>query len=1227
MNSMAWAFDWLSGAAVMSLEISALGSAAALICREPVRRMRVVTLTLAACVAAPLVALVPGLPRWSLPEWGPVVEKAGPKPQAPAMAACEVESERAGETALAGKAIQNMITVADSESVTRREDDPSPAVAMLDGDAVDDILAKSLEPRSPALAPTATAPPPSAPAPGAHSTPIDLRALVVGLYAAGLTGLAVWWLVGWIALRRVLRAARPAPEWYRDLLREIAGPAGDRVTLLLSPRARQPFTFGWRRAVIVLPVEMCDTALTTPELRWSLAHEWAHVAHNDVCVWSLAGLVRTVYFYQPLCWWLRAQLRLCQDYLADAAAARETYPEAYAEFLTTRAAGRPLAYGLGIAGGKTDLYRRVTMLVKNRRTLESCCPWWWTAAAASSAIVVILVAATFGNNPPRAAADEKPRDVKETAKEAGPTNVAPAKPEAKTGKSTPAKIEKESGASALRKLLDGLFAREKAIKSGRFTARVEWGLAKPRTTRGAAGGPYGPGAVPGPRAMPGGAAMSMMASSASRPAIETELIVSGESWLQRPGSSGESVFINHAGRSLAYRDKANPGDNNVVNINWPVAAGAVSSNRLLVPLRGGTIWYPETVPYLREHEAAATPGGTVKIHGVEAQTIDWRIPAADAERVFVTDTVSANDLLAGGGTFRLAVSAALDYAVVRIEYIDRFGTAQSVFDFYQFKKVAEGIHFPHRIEIREGARETTIDVVSVAKVNEKIDDKEFVLSIPPGSEVHDERPHRGDTFSPGNGSHKFDVSKYPLRNFTTGAEYADGLPAAMLEEMDRDVLTPEEYRSHVAGQTDDIAKFPVSPPMRAKNAAPKNRLTYGGKNFIEWRKVLLGDLEPDTRVKALTALGSFAANGYAEEVAAAIGELLKSDGPNDAVQANVQKAACESLVRCGSAAVPVLEAQLACESTESRRNAVMALSAIVPSTEAIAAALLKVVKDRDRNLRGMACLALAKSHLDRPGVADVLAQAARDGEQYVRFSTVTGLGQSGAAVDVVVNLIREFLKDDDATVRATAAAVFAARAPATDENARIVRTAVLEGGSQARKVFVERLREYQQSREISPDLTVPILVALLESGESYQNLQGYQTIFAQMIFAMIDKLPHDNAAVQAAIPVLIKTVDLELPDKQGAVWAGFVKFAAPSAAAPDDGKKPQRRYSARPSLVLSAAESLGRFGPAAKEALPALKKTLEPGWMEHHDLQDVRMETEKQWQNRIQAIINKIEGK
>jgi len=398
------------------------------------------------------------------------------------MAAREADNEQAGEAALAGKVIENAI--ADPALESRRDDDPAPTVATINSDAADDTQIQSFEPVTPPKATPAISPAvASATAPAPQVMPIDLRGLIVAIYLAGLTGLAAWWLVGWVALRRVLRAARPAPEWGRGLLREIAGPAGNRVTLLVSPRARQPFTFGWRRAVIVLPTEMCNTALTTPELRWSLAHEWAHVVHHDVRIWSLAGLVRTVYFYQPLCWWLRAQLRLCQDYLADAAAARETSPEAYAEFLTTRAAGRPLAYGLGIAAGKSDLVRRVAMLVKNRKTLESRCPWSWTAALASGALALIFVTATFGDKPPLAAADDQPdavgaaadgrkTDVKDAGMSGDPANPAQTKPDFKPTESAPSNLAKESADPALQKLLDGMFARATAIKSGRFEVRV-----------------------------------------------------------------------------------------------------------------------------------------------------------------------------------------------------------------------------------------------------------------------------------------------------------------------------------------------------------------------------------------------------------------------------------------------------------------------------------------------------------------------------------------------------------------------------------------------------------------------------------------------------------------------------------------------------------------------------------------------------------------------------------
>ena len=98
----------------------------------------------------------------------------------------------------------------------------------------------------------------------------------------------------------------------------------------------------------MLPESLCDDEQA---VRWSLAHEWAHIERHDFRAWFVAGLARVLFFYQPLVWWLRRQLRLCQDFVADARASRQApQPEDYAEFLTVRAAAGIAAPGDGRPG-------------------------------------------------------------------------------------------------------------------------------------------------------------------------------------------------------------------------------------------------------------------------------------------------------------------------------------------------------------------------------------------------------------------------------------------------------------------------------------------------------------------------------------------------------------------------------------------------------------------------------------------------------------------------------------------------------------------------------------------------------------------------------------------------------------------------------------------------------------------------------------------------------------
>jgi hypothetical protein len=86
---------------------------------------------------------------------------------------------------------------------------------------------------------------------------------------------------------------------------------------------------------------------------------------------------------------------MCQDYLADARAADAGSAEDYAAFLVRLARSQtagPTVPALGIGDRRSNLYRRVIMLVKDHEPLERRCRATWSLFAASAASVVIVVA-------------------------------------------------------------------------------------------------------------------------------------------------------------------------------------------------------------------------------------------------------------------------------------------------------------------------------------------------------------------------------------------------------------------------------------------------------------------------------------------------------------------------------------------------------------------------------------------------------------------------------------------------------------------------------------------------------------------------------------------------------------------------------------------------------------------------------------------------------------------
>ena len=351
---MTWMYSdgrWWAEAALGGTIVLALGSLAARSCRQPVHRARVVVLTVLGSLLAPWISGLPFAPRWSagLPS---IVAEPEPTPSRPA-----------------GPMMTRLSGPSGFEASGR-----PPRVANAPGRPV--VPAPSVTPER------REARPPS----------ISWIRLGLFFYVASVAGLAAWWLVGQALLWQVARSARPARRAVREAFLAISGPDGGPVRLLESDRIALPFTFTWATPTILVPSDMCFAA-NSDELRYALAHEWSHVEGRDYRAWTLVGLAGLLLFYQPLFWWLRRQLRLCQDYLADDRAAALGSPEAYAAYLVRLARRRVAGLGLpalGIGDRRSNLHRRVVMLVQDREPWERRVRSAWAFAAASAAALLMV---------------------------------------------------------------------------------------------------------------------------------------------------------------------------------------------------------------------------------------------------------------------------------------------------------------------------------------------------------------------------------------------------------------------------------------------------------------------------------------------------------------------------------------------------------------------------------------------------------------------------------------------------------------------------------------------------------------------------------------------------------------------------------------------------------------------------------------------------------------------
>lgn len=215
---------------------------------------------------------------------------------------------------------------------------------------------------------------------------------VTSVWAIGVVAMLSRTGAGWWWLTRIRASAEPMDgpwvERVRDLARRLGSSA--QVRLLRSSHVDSPMVFGWLRPVILVPIAFVSK-LEPLQVEAVLLHELAHVRRLDPLVGWIESIVRALFFFHPVVWWLgkrieRSREHCCDDEAVRALSRGSRPPEhpgrvlAEALFaLESQRATRPVAPAMAATGAGALLERvaRLLGVPQTRRTASIADRWPW----------------------------------------------------------------------------------------------------------------------------------------------------------------------------------------------------------------------------------------------------------------------------------------------------------------------------------------------------------------------------------------------------------------------------------------------------------------------------------------------------------------------------------------------------------------------------------------------------------------------------------------------------------------------------------------------------------------------------------------------------------------------------------------------------------------------------------------------------------------------------------
>ena len=147
------------------------------------------------------------------------------------------------------------------------------------------------------------------------------RGELVAVSLLGTCLLAAFYAIHAVKLDRWLRRARSDDVRLSACCAELAAGMGIRGRVLsgVVEARTTPLLWAWRQPVVIAPRQLV-AELDATGLRGIVAHELAHLARRDHWANAFVGVVKALFWWNPVVWWADRQMRAAQELCCDAMA-------------------------------------------------------------------------------------------------------------------------------------------------------------------------------------------------------------------------------------------------------------------------------------------------------------------------------------------------------------------------------------------------------------------------------------------------------------------------------------------------------------------------------------------------------------------------------------------------------------------------------------------------------------------------------------------------------------------------------------------------------------------------------------------------------------------------------------------------------------------------------------------------------------------------------------------